>query len=105
AGFRACGRACEDPAGGSYGPCKASCRREAEGRDRGTRPDRAAPEREGLIMFQCIDCGSQNPYHAYHACPTHPTFKVKEPGIVMTPRSIERLEEENARLLLQYSEV
>jgi len=53
-------------------------------------------------MFQCIDCGSQNPYHA---CPKHPSFKIKEPGIVMTPRSIERLEEENARLLLQIDEI
>jgi hypothetical protein len=49
-------------------------------------------------MFQCADCGSQNPYHV---CPKHPTFSVKEPGIVMTPRSIEGLEQENAKLLLQ----
>lgn len=39
-------------------------------------------------MFQCTDCGSQNPWHV---CPKHPNFSVKEPGVVMTPRSAEAL--------------
>jgi hypothetical protein len=53
-------------------------------------------------MFQCADCGSNNPYHV---CPKHPTFKIQEPGVVMTPRSIQGLEKENAKLLLQNGEL
>jgi hypothetical protein len=49
-------------------------------------------------MFQCVDCGSQDPWHV---CPKHEAFTVKEPGIVMTPRNAEALAEENAKLLLQ----
>lgn len=47
-------------------------------------------------MNQCVDCGQQ--IIGLHICPSRQPLTLKEPGIVVTPRSYEALAEENAKL-------